>query len=428
LNGGALFVNLLASVTPSAAPGANNMIHVGPNGGKLAAFGTFTPGTTPSAGAEIPLPVIAEGAVDIGALSNVNPSSGAIILTGTSNQFSTINVNQAPFGSLAPGSIGGATINLNGGYLALLPGATGTTPVVYTNTINVLQDAVLADSASFYSGQVSTAPVTARTINLGNAKLTVVSNALSIGNLQLQGNGVLAIGSLTSSINIASIAAQAGQSYSLSFTQTTRNGFSWTVTGAVDAPGPIALSNVGVEFDGSFSPSAAGVTVGDHGMLAGVANIHRPVTFSNISNGAQILSPGTMKSATVSNPGTLGADSLDLSPSTTLKWDLGLANVVGGATNDLVAVLGDLDLDGSLSIARGTGFGAGTYTLFTYGGTLTDDGLTLPAAPAGLAYALDLSTQGFVNLVVTNPQVTPEAGTLGILVLGAGMLVRRRRG
>ena len=45
-------------------------------------------------------------------------------------------------------------------------------------------------------------------------------------------------------------------------------------------------------------------------------------------------------------------------------------------TNDEVQVTGNLTLAGNLNIAALTGFGVGSYTLFTYGGTLTGSGFS----------------------------------------------------
>ena len=95
-----------------------------------------------------------------------------------------------------------------------------------------------------------------------------------------------------------------------------------------------------------------------------------------------------------------------------------------GATNDLVIDNGNLTLDGSLTLLKGAAFGPGTYTLMTYGGTLTDDGFTLPAFPDGFSYTLDLSTPGDVNLVVS---AAPEPATFAMGIPAALMLLRRRR-
>ena len=59
-------------------------------------------------------------------------------------------------------------------------------------------------------------------------------------------------------------------------------------------------------------------------------------------------------------------------------------------------------LDAYINITDGGGLTNGTYTLFTYGGTLTYDGTLVQMAPnTNLAYVVDTSTNGQVNLVVS---------------------------
>ncbi len=116
--------------------------------------------------------------------------------------------------------------------------------------------------------------------------------------------------------------------------------------------------------------------------------------------------------------------SLVQSPSSTTTFELDTCCTVGGGVNDLISVIGnpgppvapgDLTLDGTLNVIAYPNFGAGTYTLFTYTGALTDNGLTFGSMPAGYSYFLDISTPGQVKLIVVsalsltrpaNPDVT----------------------
>ncbi|HVM60467.1 MAG TPA: glycosyl hydrolase family 28 protein [Verrucomicrobiae bacterium] len=63
-------------------------------------------------------------------------------------------------------------------------------------------------------------------------------------------------------------------------------------------------------------------------------------------------------------------------------------------------VTGNLTLAGALNVAAGGGFTSGTYTLFTYGGALTYNGVSIGTVPAGFSCAVSTSTPGLVNLVV----------------------------
>ena len=64
-------------------------------------------------------------------------------------------------------------------------------------------------------------------------------------------------------------------------------------------------------------------------------------------------------------------------------------------------VSSNLTLGGTLDITDAGGFTTNTYTLFTYGGALTYNGLTISATPtADFAYSIDTNTIGQVNLIV----------------------------
>ena len=81
-------------------------------------------------------------------------------------------------------------------------------------------------------------------------------------------------------------------------------------------------------------------------------------------------------------------------------------------TNSIpVAVSSDLTLGGTLNVINGGGFTNTTYTLFTYGGTLTYNGLTVGATPTNFGCVVNTNMVGQVNLVVTNI-VPPATGTV----------------
>jgi polygalacturonase len=65
-----------------------------------------------------------------------------------------------------------------------------------------------------------------------------------------------------------------------------------------------------------------------------------------------------------------------------------------------VVTAGNLKLAGSLNITDAGGFTNTPYTLFTYGGTLTYNGLNIVLAPTGYSYVISTNTPGQVNLVV----------------------------
>ena len=89
--------------------------------------------------------------------------------------------------------------------------------------------------------------------------------------------------------------------------------------------------------------------------------------------GGATLAPGE------GGPGTLTINgNLALAGGTTLAYEFGQSNAVGGPLNDLTQVGGDLTLDGTIdvTVSAGGSFGPGLYRVISYGGTLTDNGLS----------------------------------------------------
>ncbi|HTS19720.1 MAG TPA: glycosyl hydrolase family 28 protein [Verrucomicrobiae bacterium] len=91
---------------------------------------------------------------------------------------------------------------------------------------------------------------------------------------------------------------------------------------------------------------------------------------------------------TVSNSLNLGGPSV---------LNLGL-----GTNTTRIAVTGNLTLGGMVNVSDGGGLTNGTYTLFTYGGMLSYNGLTIGATPGtNFTYAISTNAIGQVNLVAS---------------------------
>ena len=142
--------------------------------------------------------------------------------------------------------------------------------------------------------------------------------------------------------------------------------------------------------DGILGDAASLVSVATGGTLGGSGTIGGNV---DILDGN--LNPGDI----AGTPGRLTiAGNLSLAPAATLNVDFGQANVVGGAFNDLIDVGGDLTLDGTLNVAvpPGGSFDPGVYRVINYGGTLSDNGLTVSSG-----YFVQTSVATQINLVNT---------------------------
>ncbi len=142
----------------------------------------------------------------------------------------------------------------------------------------------------------------------------------------------------------------------------------------------------------SGSATGAGpVLVKNGATLAGCGHVAGVVTVEDYG----WLSPGRADAASLS----LGK--LSLSTNACLRFDLSAP----GSSNDALTVASDLTLDGTLQVATGPSFGPGRYRIFTYGGVLTDRGLTVAGLPAQYDVDVDTGTSGEVWLDVA---LTPE--------------------
>ncbi len=151
--------------------------------------------------------------------------------------------------------------------------------------------------------------------------------------------------------------------------------------GTTVSNGTLLVNNVAGSGTGTGAVTVvSGATLGGSGVIGG------PVTV----NGT--LSPGN-------SPGTLTiSNNLVVNGGATLQYAL-------GASSDLTVVSSNLTVGGTLNVTDAGGFTSTNYTLFTYGGALTYNGLSLSAAPAGYSYAINAATPGQVNLVVTATSV-----------------------
>ena len=180
-----------------------------------------------------------------------------------------------------------------------------------------------------------------------------------------------------------------------------------TLTGNNPYTGGTAV-NAGTLFVNNTAGSGTGsgiVSVNSGATLAGAGAIGGVVTIA----AAGILAPGG------SAPGTLTiSNDLSLDNVSVLQFQL-------GANSDRISLTGDLTLGGALNISNAGGFKTGTYTLFNYGGALSVGSLSIASAPAGYTYAIDTSTQGQVNLIVSLPQFgSLRAIPNGLIMSGSG--------
>ncbi|WP_280940223.1 autotransporter-associated beta strand repeat-containing protein [Aureimonas altamirensis] len=97
--------------------------------------------------------------------------------------------------------------------------------------------------------------------------------------------------------------------------------------------------------------------------------------------------------------------SLTMQASSVLTVGLGAPSATAALTTAATGgQSGNLTLAGTLNLAPRAGFGSGTYRLFDYGGTFTDNGIVLGPVPQYSKAVLDTATAGEVNLLMAAAQ------------------------
>lgn len=177
-----------------------------------------------------------------------------------------------------------------------------------------------------------------------------------------------------------------------------------TIAGAISGTGGVLKLGAG-----TLTLSGASSHTGGTNVTAGTLLVNGSIAGNAyVGNGAALGGAGSIGSTvTVADGGillgvagqTLAMGSLALNETAHVSVELGAPS----ATR-LFQVTGDLTLDGIVYVADAGGFGEGVYRLIDYGGTLTDNGMTVGSVPAGyspggLIVQTAISSQ--VNLVVS---------------------------
>jgi fibronectin-binding autotransporter adhesin len=178
-----------------------------------------------------------------------------------------------------------------------------------------------------------------------------------------------------------------------------------TLTGASTYTGGTTV-NGGTLLVNNSSGTGTGtnaVTVNNSGRLGGTGFIHGPVTVNSgggVAPGNNAIGTLTLRSNLTLNAGS--------------QWHFELGTT---GASDRIAVTGNLVLGGTLNLTNAPGFGAGTYTLITYGGTLSGSLPAIGTKPAGFNYTVNTATAGQVRLIVQLQ--TPPVFTSAVLLNGA---------
>ena len=363
-------------------------------------------------------------------LSGINSYSGVTTVSGGTLQAGSVTALSAN----SDYTVTGATLNLNG-FSNSVGSLAGNGTVTNTGVAGVTLSAGGDNLSTTFSGTLQNGPGMFGLLKSGTGTLTLSGTntysgptTVNAGTLQAGSSGGLsassdftvnstldlngfssAIGSLagtgivTNNGGAVATLSAGSDGASTTFSGTLQNGSNslaltksgngtLILSGASTYSGLTDVQGGVLSVRGSLSNSAVQVESG--ATLAGAGTISGAVTI--LSGG--ILAPGNGVA------GTLSVGSLVLSSGSVSNFELGPAGVVGGGVNDLVAVTGNLTLAGTLNIADLASFGTGVYRLFTYGGTLTNNIMTIGTVPAGVtasALTIQTSVTDQVNLVVS---------------------------
>lgn len=147
------------------------------------------------------------------------------------------------------------------------------------------------------------------------------------------------------------------------------------------------------------------------GSLSGAVEITGGRLSGSGKTGAITVTGGTL--APGASAGTLTTGDLVLNATSQLDFELTQAGIAGQGVNDLIAVQGDLTLDGQVYLLDASALQSGTYTLFTYTGELINKGLGVVEALPGRELAI-VADHGVVSLHISQV-VTEESDTPAVI-------------
>ncbi|MCA6125775.1 autotransporter outer membrane beta-barrel domain-containing protein [Bradyrhizobium sp. WSM 1704] len=355
---------------------------------------------------------------DGGALRNTAAMSTAraVTLNGGGGTFQTdadLSVSSAIDGVGSLTKIGVATLTLTGDgtYTGGTTITAGTLQLGNGGTSgSVLGDIVDNSALAFnrsdtftVSGAISG---TGRVNQIGSGITVLTGNSTYTGGTTISA-GTLQLGNGGTS---GSIAGNVLDNSALAFNRSDTTGFTGLIsgTGAVNQIGSgTTILTANNSYTGPTTVSAGTLIVnGDQGGATGQTFVGSGGTLggNGTIGGNVVVADGAINPGNPGNvPGTLTIQKdLSLASNSTLNYNFGQANVVGGALNDLTVVKGNLTLGGTInvSVSGGGSFDVGIYRVISYSGSLMDNGLQTGTIPSP-NYFVQTSVTNQVNLVNT---------------------------
>ncbi len=179
------------------------------------------------------------------------------------------------------------------------------------------------------------------------------------------------------------------------------NGVSPNFQGGVEIhAGRMIVSNLlvnalGVVVDPSTTLTVNGILGGPNGVNNNGAVTGSGVISNLLDNSGNIV-PGTATA-----PTTLNVGGLTMEGSGQATVNLNNANTIGGGVNDLIAVKGNVTINGGIINVLPVGLlqDGVPYTIITYTGSLTQNGSLSASGANGYSYTVSTSTPGQINII-----------------------------
>jgi fibronectin-binding autotransporter adhesin len=340
--------------------------------------------------------VQATNGLRVGYTSSTSAAAGH----GTVEVFGGVVTNT---GSIAVGAGQGTASTFGVGSITVSGGTFYQLGMATTGTTAFVRIANASYDSGFLTVNGSGTYITTNTVLVGN-------NALSSGLILVSGNGQLIATNIAVNPGLIVLGGAGGNGTLtlsggttivdrlLATNVTSTINFS---SGQLDVNVQLIVSN-GVALvvgDGTHAATLAieggthwfgnGLNVSGNGVLTGVGTINAAVTLANSATWAPGVSGGGTQTV-------VGA--VVLNPTTTLDYQYGAP----GGSADLVSITGNLTLDGTLNVTNLGGFTNGTYTVFTYTGTLVNNTLTVGTLPGGLSGTISNDTVNKLVLLVVS--------------------------
>lgn len=234
-----------------------------------------------------------------------------------------------------------------------------------------------SSAAAFHLGTRSLSARSGNAFNIG-ALHGLAGSSLSMANNSNSANCTYTIGGRNEDSVFAGVIANGSSTKPISIIKTGSGNLS--LAGINSYTGTTSINAGKITVTGALGATATSVEVS--ATLAGSGSIAGPVSCN-----------GTLAPGAPVGPLSLGAG-LEMGAASTLEIDL-------GSSSDLIAITGNLTLDGTVNLIAAPGFGPGTYTIATYTGALANNMLEIGSVPAGYSATVDVSTAGQVRVVIS---------------------------